>query len=163
MLAGSFAFAALRQASLALLVFGSTLTVGAGYLGLAVAPGLATACAAAALGGAGNGVQWVAVISAVQELTVARMQARVLGVLESIGAAMPGLGYVVGALIATAQDPRAAFLVAGLGVIGVVALAVPLVGTRWAERARIAEDDSEDEVVVVLRPRDYGLQPRKSG
>jgi hypothetical protein len=163
MLAGSFAFAALRQASLALLVFGSTLTVGAGYLGLAVAPGLATACAAAALGGAGNGVQWVAVISAVQELTIARMQARVLGVLESIGAAMPGLGYVVGALIATAQDPRAAFLVAGLGVIGVVALAVPLVGTRWAERVRIPEPGSEDEVVVVLRPRDYGLQPRTSG
>ena len=36
------------------------------------------ACVASAVGGAGNGVQWVAVISAVQELTAPRMQARVI-------------------------------------------------------------------------------------
>ena len=35
-------------------------------------PTLAVACAASVLGGAGNGVQWVAVISAVQELTARR-------------------------------------------------------------------------------------------
>jgi hypothetical protein len=103
------------------------------------------------------------VISAVQELTAARMQARVLGVLESIGAAMPGIGYVVGALVATAQDPRATFLVAGLGVIGVVVLAVPLLGTRWAEGSRPGEPGSDEEVVVVLRPREYSVQARKSG
>ena len=52
-------------------------------------PTLAVACVASALGGAGNGVQWVAVVSAVQELTAANMQARVLSVLESSGSAMP--------------------------------------------------------------------------
>ena len=55
--------------SLPLLLFFSTLAVGAGYLGLAAAPTLAVACAASVLGGAGNGVQWVSAISAVQELT----------------------------------------------------------------------------------------------
>jgi MFS family permease len=163
MVAGSVAFAALRQASLAVLVFGSTLVVGIGYLGLAAAPSLAAACVASAVGGAGNGVQWVAVISAVQELTLARMQARVLGVLESIGAAMPGLGYVVGALVATAQDPRATFLVAGLGVIAVVVVAVPLLGTRWAGRPVTPEPDLDDQVVVVLRPREYSVPARKRG
>ena len=78
------------------LLFFSTLAVGAGYLGLAAAPTLAVACAASVVGGAGNGVQWVAAISAVQELTAESMQARVMSVLESIGAAMPGVGFALG-------------------------------------------------------------------
>ena len=61
----------MRRAPLPVLLFFSTLAVGAGYLGLAAAPTLAVACAASVVGGAGNGVQWVAAISAVQELTVA--------------------------------------------------------------------------------------------
>ena len=60
-----------RRAPLPLLLFFSTIAVGAGYLGMAAAPTLAVACAASVVGGAGNGVQWVAVISAVQELTAA--------------------------------------------------------------------------------------------
>ncbi len=45
MVLGSLVFAAVRRASLALLLLISTLAVGAGYLGLAVAPTLAFACA----------------------------------------------------------------------------------------------------------------------
>ena len=66
-------------------------------------------------GGAGNGVQWVSTVSAVQELTVEAMQARVMSVLESIGAAMPGLGFLIGGVSPRVADPRAAFLVAGIG------------------------------------------------
>ena len=110
MVLGSLVFAAVRRASLALLLFISTLAVGAGYLGLAVAPTLALACAASVLGGTGNGVQWVSTISAVQEMTVAGMQARVMSVLESIGAAMPGVGFIVGGVIAATASPRTAFL-----------------------------------------------------
>ena len=80
MVLGSLVFAALRQAPLPCLLFFSTIAVGAGYLGLAAAPTLALACAASVLGGAGNGVQWVAAISAVQELTAQAMQARVMSV-----------------------------------------------------------------------------------
>ena len=71
MVVGSFVFAALEGA-LPVLLFFSTLAVGAGYLGLAAAPTLAAACAASVVGGAGNGVQWVSAISAVQELTAER-------------------------------------------------------------------------------------------
>ncbi len=113
MVLGSLVFAAVRRASLAALLFFSTLAVGAGYLGLAAAPTLALACAASVLGGTGNGVQWVSTISAVQEMTVAGMQARVMSVLESIGAAMPGVGFIVGGVIAATASPRAAFLIAG--------------------------------------------------
>ena len=50
------------------------------------------------LGGIGNGVQWVAVMTAIQQATPIGLQARVVGLLESIGAAMPGGGFVLGGL-----------------------------------------------------------------
>ncbi len=155
MVLGAILFAAVRRAPLPVLLFFSTLAVGAGYLGLAVAPTLAFACAASVVGGAGNGVQWVSVISAVQELTVAGMQARVMSVLESIGAAMPGVGYLVGGLIATAIDPRATFLVAGIGVLAIVAIAAALMGTKWPEqREKTGQKglNAEEEIMVELIP-----------
>jgi MFS family permease len=154
MVVGSLVFAAGRRSSLAHLLFFSTLTVGAGYLGLAAAPTLGLACAASVVGGAGNGVQWVAAISAVQELTVQGMQVRVMSVLESIGAAMPGVGYLLGGLLTTAYDPRATFLVAGTGVLAIVAVAAPLLGGGWLGRAASPEVtsslDGEGEIVVEL-------------
>ena len=125
MVLGSLVFAARARAPLPYLLFFSSLTVGAGYLGLAAAPTLAAACAASVVGGGGNGVQWVSAVSAVQELTPQRMQARVMGVLESIGAAMPGVGFLLGGVVASVVNPRATFLVAGLGIVGIVAIATP--------------------------------------
>ncbi len=155
MVLGSLIFAAVRRASLALLLLISTLAVGAGYVALAAAPTLAFACAASVLGGAGNGVQWVSAISAVQELTVAAMQARVMAVLESIGAAMPGLGFAIGGLIAAVASPRTTFLVAGLGVFAIVALVAPTLGGKWTERTVNAVSNPLDEgndVVLELVP-----------
>jgi MFS family permease len=153
MVLGSIVFAAVRRAPLPYLLFFSTLAVGAGYLGLAAAPTLAFACAASVLGGAGNGVQWVATISAVQELTAQGMQARVMSVLESIGAAMPGVGYVAGGLIATGANPRATFLFAGIGILAIVAIAVPVLGTKWPEHTAASEPnglDADRDVVLEL-------------
>jgi MFS family permease len=147
MVLGSVIFAALRRAPLPLLLFFSTLAIGAGYLGMAAAGTLAVACAAAALGGAGNGVQWVAVMSSVQELTTQQMQARVIGVLESLGAATPGVGYVMGGLIASGFDPRATFLVAGIGVVAIAVVAAPLLGRKWPESREVS----------VLNERPQGL------
>ncbi len=155
MVASSLLFARLRQASLASLLFFSTLAVGAGYLGLAAAPTLAVACLASVLGGAGNGIQWVTAISAVQELTAESMQARVMSVLESIGAAMPGLGFALGGVIAAVLSPRMTFLVAGAGVLAIVVVMAPLLGGNWPERDELGEEpslDGRDDVVVELIP-----------
>jgi MFS family permease len=155
MVLGSLVFAALRRASLAHLLFFSTLTVGVGYLGMAAAPALAAACAAAMVGGTGNGVQWVAMVSTVQELTAPSMQARVMSVLESLGAAMPGIGFLLGGLISNATAPRATFLVAGLGVLATVAVAAPLLGTKLPKRSgRTGPEalDAEDAPMVELIP-----------
>ena len=94
-------------------------------------------------------------ISAVQELTTQGMQARVMSVLESIGAAMPGVGYLLGGLIATGADPRTAFLVAGVGVLAIVAIAVPILGRKWPERrekTRPGALDAGAEIMVELIP-----------
>ena len=101
MVIGSVAFAILRGARLGFLLLVSTLVIGIAYLGMAAAPTLGAACALAALGGTGNGVQWVSVVSAVQELTSESMQARVMSVLEASASATPGIGFVVGGLIAS--------------------------------------------------------------
>jgi MFS family permease len=153
MVLGSIIFATVRRAPLPILLFFSTIAVGAGYLGLAAAPTLAIACIASVLGGAGNGVQWVSTISAVQELTAQGMQARVMSVLESIGAAMPGVGYLVGGLIASGASPRVTFLVAGIGVLAIIAVAAPVLGTKWPESRENTGDgalDADREIMVEL-------------
>jgi MFS family permease len=121
MVVGSWLFAHLRQRSTVFLVGTSTLGVGAGYLGLAAAPEIITACVASAIGGIGNGVQWVAVVTAVQEAVEDAFQARVVGLLESVGAAMPGIGYLLGGVLTAIWSPRVAYLVAGVGVIIIAA------------------------------------------
>jgi MFS family permease len=161
MVLGSLVFAAVRRASLALLLFFSTLAVGAGYLGLAAAPTLAVACAASVIGGTGNGVQWVSTISAVQEMTVAGMQARVMSVLESIGAAMPGLGFIIGGVIAATASPRTAFLIAGIGVFAIVAIVTPILGGNWPERLAASGStqlDGDNAVVLELLPGSRSAQ-----
>lgn len=166
MVLGSLIFARVREASLAYQLLFSTLAIGAGYLGLAAAPTLAVACAASVVGGAGNGVQWVAAISAVQELTAETMQARVMSVLESIGAAMPGIGFAVGGLIAAVATPRTTFFVAGSGVIAIVAVMAPMLGASWLEadeRLSAALDDHDDVVVELLPGRNPGKPDLEEG
>ncbi|MEZ5076917.1 MAG: MFS transporter [Solirubrobacterales bacterium] len=161
MVLGSIVFAAARGARLSYLLFFSTVTVGAGYLGLAAAPTLALACVASAVGGAGNGVQWVAVVSAVQELTTVGMQARVVSVLESVAAAAPGVGFVIGGLSAAAIGPRATFLIAGLGVLLIVALATPALARKWPKLKGLtgsADADSRNEIVLELIPGRAAVQ-----
>jgi MFS family permease len=154
MVLGSLIFARIRETSLGGQLFFSTLAIGVGYLGLAAAPTLAVACAASVVGGAGNGIQWVAAISAVQELTAEKMQARVMSVLESIGAAMPGIGFALGGLIAALVSPRMTFLVAGSGVIVIVVVMALILGTGWLEQDEPGSPalDGEDDVVVELIP-----------
>jgi MFS family permease len=164
MVLGSVVFATLRRAPLPLLLFFSTVAIGAGYLGMAAAQTLALACLASVLGGAGNGVQWVAVVSAVQELTIRSMQARVLGTLESVASATPGVGYLLGGLIASTWSPRATFLVAGVGVIAIVVASAALLGRNWPleqGKERPGTIDAADEIMVELIPAEVLPSPER--
>jgi MFS family permease len=132
---GSLVFTRVHHRPLALLIACSTLAIGAGYLGMAVAPALAPATAAAVLGGIGNGMQWVVVVTAIQEAVRSDMQARVAGFFEAIATAMPGVGFIIGGVLTSLLSPRVAFLVAGLGVIVIV-----LAGTAvWRLRRSVRD------------------------
>jgi MFS family permease len=163
MVIGSLVFATARRAPLPQQLFFSTLAVGAGYLGLAVAPTLAVASLAAVLGGTGNGVQWVAMVSAIQELTAASMQARVMSVLESVGAVMPGVGFLLGGGVATLLSPRAALFVAAAGIFAVVAVFSVLLGRNWGGDGAVGGereiDAADDEVMVELIPAEVLPSP----
>ena len=136
MVLGSLIFSGLRGASLASLLIGGTAAIGVAYLGTAIAPSLLVACIASAVGGTGNGVQWVAVITAIQEFTAKAYQARVIGLLESLASGLSGIGSLLGGAIAAIASPRASFAVAGIGVMAVLAVAIAVLrGSRWEERA----------------------------
>jgi MFS family permease len=133
MVLGSLAFAGLRAVALPSLLLGSTVAIGAAYLGTAAAPTLLVACLASAVGGVGNGIQWTALVTAVQELTRATYQARVLALLEAIASAMPGVGFLLGGAITAIFAPRASYAIAGAGVLAVVvAAAAALRRVDWA-------------------------------
>jgi MFS family permease len=129
MLVGAVEFARRRNDSMALLLTVSTVAVGVGYLGMAAAPGIVVACAASVVGGIGNGVQWVAHLTALQERTPPGLQARIGGLMESVGAVAPGLGYLIGGVLTAAVSTRLAFVVAGIGVL----LLAPLLGRAARE------------------------------
>ncbi len=121
---GSLLYLALKQRSSFMLIVLSSAAVGLAYLGMSQAATLWVACAVSVVGGAGNGIQWVAVLTAVQEVTPSEYQARVSGLLESLGAAMPGVGYFVGGAIVALSSPRVAYAVAGGGIIVLVIAAL---------------------------------------
>jgi MFS family permease len=125
-LIGSAIFTRSRSRSLSTLVLLSTAAVGVSYAGMAVAPTIAVAFVAAVIGGTGQGVQWIAVMTALQEAVDDEHQARAAGLLESAVAASLGLGFLLGGVVTSLLSPRVAFLVAAAGVAGVV--------VAWARR-----------------------------
>ena len=93
---GSLVFLGVRRRSVSTLILSSTLAIGCAYLGMAVARELWLACAFSVLGGLGNGVQWVSVMTALQESTPDDLQARITGLLESVTSATTGVGFLIG-------------------------------------------------------------------
>jgi MFS family permease len=130
MVVGSALFARERGRSITQLIVLSTAAMGLGYVGIAAAPGLVAACVAAVVGGMGNGVQWVSVVTALQEATPERFQARVAALFEAVATAAPGLGFVLGGAVTALLSPRASFAVAGGGVLLTLAIGAVLLRTR---------------------------------
>ena len=88
---GSLVYVRFARRSAPVLIALSTAAIGVAYLGMGVSRALPLACVFAVLGGVGNGVQWVSVMTAVQEATPADLQARVTGLLESTTAGVTGV------------------------------------------------------------------------
>jgi hypothetical protein len=152
---GAIVFARSPNRPLGTMVSAGTLGVGLAYIGFAAAPSLAVACAAALLGGIGNGVQWAPLVSAVQLLTPQPLQGRVMGAVESIGALCPAIGLALGGVLVLVSSPRTAFLVVGVGAVltTVAFMRVPLRGrpepTSGRAEAPVGSGSRDGEPVIA--------------
>jgi hypothetical protein len=131
---GSLVYLRVKHRSPMALILVSTAGIGIAYLGLASAETLLVACLISIVGGAGNGVQWIAVVTALQEATPIDFQARIVGLLESLAAAIPGVGFLIGGALVAVGSPRTAYAVSGAGVLMLV-LAALLFRPGGLERA----------------------------
>jgi MFS family permease len=146
---------AVRERSAAALILLSTAAIGLAYLGMAGAQSLFFACLLSVLGGTGNGIQWVSVMTALQEATPQDYQARVVGLLESALAAMPGVGYLIGGVLTAVGSPRTAYAVAGAGTLLLVLVAlVALRGLRLDHLSRRSSDHHQPVAPDLHRPPD---------
>lgn len=116
MVLGGSAFAAARRFKLTTVIATGVGLICIGYAGLAVSPDLAVACVFSAAGGVGNGMWWIAVVTALQQAIPSTAQAVVMAVLESINQVMPAIGFVLGGVVTALGSPRIAYGVAAAGV-----------------------------------------------
>ena len=150
---GSLLYLQVKNRSAWTLVVVSTAAIAIAYLGLAVAGTLLTACLISVVGGLGNGIQWIAVMTALQEQTERDYQARIAGLMESLGAAMPGVGFLLGGAIVALSSPRVAYAVAGGGLLVLLLGALPL-------RARLARNGAgRGPLPGATLPDTFGTRP----
>ncbi len=106
-------FSRLTRRSLGTMLSAGVFALGAAYVGMSVAPSLATACAAAFVGGLGNGFEWPSLISLVQQLSPPNLHGRLMGAVESLSALCLAVGLPLGGLLVAVSSTRSAFLVVG--------------------------------------------------
>ncbi|HET9102111.1 MAG TPA: MFS transporter [Solirubrobacteraceae bacterium] len=113
--AGSAAYARWRRARGNVLLAVSGTLLAFGFAVIAAAPTITLAVVGSALGGAGNGSGGIAIRTMLQEYTPQRWMSLITSLLESLGQAAPGLGFVLGGVLSSVADPRVALAVAGAG------------------------------------------------
>lgn len=143
---GSLVFARSPRRGLDAMLTGGTLAMGLAYIAFSAAPSLEVACAAAVLGGVGNGVEWASMISIVQRLTPPSLHGRLMSSVESIAALALALGLSLGGALVALSSPREAFLVVGVGatVMTLVFLRLSLSGLDPRAAADTQAADTEE-------------------
>jgi MFS family permease len=96
---------------------GGSLAITAGLAVLAAAPDLAVALIGAALAGVANGMLSTAFMTETQDRTPRDWMTLVTTLLQSIRQISPGLGILLGGVLAAAGSARLAFGVAGAGCL----------------------------------------------
>lgn len=113
--AGSIVIARWRRRSPRTLIAGSALALAAGFAVMAVAPSLAIGLVGSVIAGVGNGVESTAAQTGVQQRAKQEWMALTMSLNQSISQLAPGLGIVLGGVIATLASARVALGVAGAG------------------------------------------------
>jgi transmembrane secretion effector len=121
--AGAAIYARWRQRPNRELIVGGAASLAVGFGMMAVAPTLAVAIVGAAFGGLGNGVESVAVRTALQEEIEEQWMALMMSLYEALFQSVPGAGILIGGGITALGSPRTALAVAGAGSLAITALA----------------------------------------
>jgi MFS family permease len=140
----SVVFARSARRPLGAMLVAGILALGAAFIGVALAPVLALACAAAFVGGVGNGLVLPALISLVQRLTPQELHGRLMGAVESITALSLAVGLPLGGTLVAISSTRVAFLVIGVG-----ALATTVAFVRVTVLERRPEPDAALDVATA--------------
>ena len=112
---GSIVIARWRRREPRTLIVGSALALAAGFAVMAAAPSLAVALAGSVIAGVGNGVESTAAQTAIQQRAKHEWMALIMSLNQSVAQLAPGLGIVLGGVIASLASARAAFGIAGVG------------------------------------------------
>jgi hypothetical protein len=140
MVAGGALAGRLHTAPLPGLLLAAGMAEAAACLGMGLSWTLAPVLVFSALGGIGNGIYGMAIVTAIQERTSAAYQARISGLYDTLMTLVPGLGFAAGGLLAASAGPRAAYLVAGAGALLVLTWAVATL--RFADWSVRCEDNT---------------------
>jgi predicted MFS family arabinose efflux permease len=120
---GSVLLLRVRGGSLRAVIGTGLLAVGISYVGIGISPAIVLACVASVVGGVGNGIESVTLITAVQSLVPDEFMGRVSTLMESVAAAAMGIGFALGGALTDVFDPRVTYVASGIAVL----LSVPLV------------------------------------
>jgi hypothetical protein len=116
-----------------------------GFLVMASAPNLVIALIGATVAGCGNGVEAVAARTTLQEHVEERWMAMMMSLNESLFQAVPGIGIVLGGVLAGVAGPRIALGVAGGGAVIVTVSAWLLLAPGGALREEPPPPRSDGE------------------
>ena len=117
---GSLIYLLIRRQSTLLLILVSTAAIGVAYLGMAKADTLLVACLVSIVGGAGNGIQWISVVTALQEHTPTTTRRGSSGCSSRSARPCRAWATCSGARSSRSGSPRTAYAVAGAGVLVLV-------------------------------------------
>jgi predicted MFS family arabinose efflux permease len=136
--AGAMIYARWRSRPNRELIVGGAACLAVGFPVMAAAPTLAVAIAGATLAGVGNGVESVAVRTALQEEVDPQWMALMMSLYEAVFQSVPGAGMLIGGAITALWSPRAALAVAGAGALAITVsawFALTGLGTRLEPQA----------------------------
>ncbi|MDO9353402.1 MAG: MFS transporter [Solirubrobacteraceae bacterium] len=131
---GSLLFTRLTHWPLLRVYVVATALAGLGYVGLGLAPSITIACLVAVVGGIGNGMDWVAIVTLVQRAAPRGREAWAATRLEAVATAGPGLGVLAGGILADAVSPRASIVIPGLLALSALLIAAAFLRLRAPRR-----------------------------
>jgi hypothetical protein len=157
----SVVFARAVRRPLGAMLSAGIFALGAAFVGYALAPSLALGCAAAFVGGVGNGLEWPSLISLVQNMTPQHLHGRLMGAVESLAALGLAVGLPLGGALVALSSTRAAFLIIGIGTLATTAAFVRITLRLKPPAGENLDGNLDGQAAAGLPAQAHGLLPHE--